>query len=263
MDRATHHAPSVLVSIVSHGHWQHVAPLLADLSRPGNAEYIRAVLTLNIPETFEVESLALPYPIEIRRNDKPLGFSSNHNRVFFEQGSGVGPEKYFCVLNPDIRLPEGTFASLLKHFRDIQPQLALVAPAIVSAEGEIEDSARNVPTPATVLAKAVHHLFGVSRRTFRIPDNPDWVAGMFMLFRAKAFDGIGGFDERYHLYYEDVDICCRLRAHNYSLHYCTEIQVTHHAQRSSHRELRYLSWHASSMLRFFLSPGYRRCRHQH
>lgn len=255
-------SPPVLVSIVSHGHRRHVERLLADLSKSGNAEFIRVILTFNVPEDFEIGSLDLPYPLEIRRNETPLGFSSNHNQVFFEQGHDRAQAEYFCVLNPDIGLPAGTFANLLKYVGDSQPELALVAPAVISAKGEIEDSARKVPTPTIILSKAIHLLFGMSRRAHVIPKNPDWVAGMFMLFRAEAFENIGGFDERYHLYYEDVDICCRLRASGYGLRYCPEVKIIHDAQRSSHRELRYLAWHAISMLRFFFSPASRQCRHQ-
>jgi len=239
-----------------------VERLLVDLSKPGNAEFIRVILTFNVPEDFEIGPLVLPYPLEIRRNEKPRGFSSNHNQAFFEQGHDRAQEKYFCVLNPDISLPAGTFANLLKYVGDSQPKLALVAPAVISAKGEIEDSARKVPTPTIILLKAIHLLFGISTRAHVIPKNPDWVAGMFMLFRAEVFENIGGFDERYHLYYEDVDICCRLRASGYDLQYCPEVKIKHHAQRSSHRELRYLAWHAISMLRFFSSSIYRQCKHQ-
>ena len=71
-----------------------------------------------------------------------------------------------------------------------------------------------------------------------------------MLFRASAYKRLGGFDERYFLYYEDVDIC--LRAHRLELKilFCPEVSVIHHAQRASWRNLYHMRWHAMSMMRF-------------
>jgi N-acetylglucosaminyl-diphospho-decaprenol L-rhamnosyltransferase len=81
----------------------------------------------------------------------------------------------------------------------------------------------------------------------------DWVAGMFMLFRSEAFRRVGGFDERYFLYYEDADICRRLRRIGHDVKLETGARATHAARRESHRNARYLSWHLASMLRFFLT----------
>jgi N-acetylglucosaminyl-diphospho-decaprenol L-rhamnosyltransferase len=82
---------------------------------------------------------------------------------------------------------------------------------------------------------------------------PDWVGGMFMLFRRETFEQSGGFDQRYFLYYEDVDLCARLRLRGYEVAICPGAKVVHHAHRSSHRSFKYMAWHLASMLRFFLS----------
>jgi GT2 family glycosyltransferase len=61
-------------------------------------------------------------------------------------------------------------------------------------------------------------------------------------------------------YYEDVDICARLRLLGYEVVVCPQAQVYHHAQRSSHHNFRYFRWHLKGMTRFFFSPVYRRLR---
>jgi GT2 family glycosyltransferase len=81
---------------------------------------------------------------------------------------------------------------------------------------------------------------------------------MFMLFKPDLFSAVDGFDERYHLYYEDVDICARLKIAGYRIMACPTVSVIHSARRESHRNLRYMKWHLQSMLRFFLSRTYRR-----
>jgi GT2 family glycosyltransferase len=88
------------------------------------------------------------------------------------------------------------------------------------------------------------------------PFFPDWVGGMCMVFPVNVFEKLNGFDQHYFLYYEDVDICGRLMLSGHKSVVCPDATVVHNAQRSSHRNLKYLRWHLASMLRFFLSTVY-------
>lgn len=83
-----------------------------------------------------------------------------------------------------------------------------------------------------------------------------------MLFPRHIFERLNGFDQSYFLYYEDVDLCARMRLLGYEVVLCPDAKVIHHAHRSSHRNFRFLLWHLSSMMRFFFSPVYWRvqCR---
>ena len=83
---------------------------------------------------------------------------------------------------------------------------------------------------------------------------------MFMVFRASVFEQIGGFDENYFLYYEDVDICSRLWLEGYLLQTEKNTSIVHDAQRESRSNIRYFRWHIESMLRFFNSDVYRRVK---
>jgi GT2 family glycosyltransferase len=76
---------------------------------------------------------------------------------------------------------------------------------------------------------------------------------MFMLFRAAAFRSVSGFDERFFLYYEDVDICRRLKRQGLQVLYEPRAEVLHNARRTSWRHPRYLAWHLRSILRFLLA----------
>jgi N-acetylglucosaminyl-diphospho-decaprenol L-rhamnosyltransferase len=77
------------------------------------------------------------------------------------------------------------------------------------------------------------------------------VAGMFLLFRAEAFRDVGGFDAKFHLYYEDVDICARLWKSGWKVMCDPGVTVVHEAQRASRHNFRYMRWHAASMARYF------------
>ena len=79
---------------------------------------------------------------------------------------------------------------------------------------------------------------------------------MFLLFPRASFEALGGFDQRYHLYCEDVDICARVRLQGHDVVLCPRAKVIHHAQRSSHGSFKYFRWHLTSIARLFLSPVY-------
>ena len=154
-------------------------------------------------------------------------------------------------MNPDIRIDEEVFTVLHGCLQD--PLVGVAAPVVVGASGAMEDSARHFPTPFKILCKA---LGGCRGSDYIVKDEmilPEWVAGMFMLFRRETFEELNGFDKRYYLYYEDVDLCARLRLHGYVVAMCPGAKVIHNAQRSSHRNIRYMARHLASMLRFFFS----------
>jgi len=240
------------VSIVSHRQAVLIESLLGDLNRVCSGRDIEVILTLNLPEELPFNADRYTFQVKLISNPAPLGFGANHNQAF-QCATGA----YFCVLNPDIALQEDPFTHLLPLL--VQSQMGLVAPVVVDGKGILEDSARYFPTPWEIAGK----FFGGQSRVYREQKgaigSPDWVAGMFMLFRHDVYEEIGGFDaKRYFMYYEDVDICFRLRQRQYEIALSRDAIVIHHARRSSHHNLRYLTWHVSSMLKFFLI--YYRCK---
>ena len=233
----------ITVSVVSHGHGRMVAELLGDLA--GIPEVTRIVLTLNIPEPMPAIPPSLQQKLTVIENSSPKGFAANHNTAFKHCKA-----RYFCVLNPDIRLQKNPFPALMNAL--VARNAALVAPLVVNSSGIVEDSMRLFPTPLRLLKKAL----GLSRGSYAVRPGDaviaaDWVAGMCLLLHAETYRELGGFDEEYFLYYEDVDICARAWKRGMSVIACPSATVVHDAQRASHRSLKFLRWHISSMLRFF------------
>jgi len=83
---------------------------------------------------------------------------------------------------------------------------------------------------------------------------------MFWLMPSDVYRQLGGMDERYRLYFEDVDFCTRARLRGIKVLVDTQVQVRHDAQRSSRREVYYLFLHMQSAMRFFTSSIYRQAR---
>lgn len=242
----------ISVSVISHAQIGLVAALLTDLESQCQGTRFEVILTLNLAEEVPFDLTGFSWPIKLIQNTHPMGFAANQNQAFRQ---AIG--RYFCVVNPDIRLMGNPFAALLRYLQN--PSVGVVAPLVLGTDGSLEDSARLFPSPLRIFRK----MMGDLRRDYSIQDvpvYPDWVGGMFMLYPLHIFNRLGGFDERYFLYYEDVDICARLRLLGYDVAVCPEVKVVHHAQRSSHKSFKYFCWHLKSMLRFFLSPVYRQIR---
>lgn len=235
-------AEALTVSVVSHGHDSWLPGLLQQLATTGAGSIAHVVLTHNVPAR---EPLAVPadWPFVLTQltNPVPLGFGANHNRAFAHARTAA-----FCVLNPDIALPDaGIWAGLQAALQT--PGAGCVYPVLLNADGTPQDNARAVPTPWALF----------QRRVLRQPDRrTDWASAAFWVVPSEVFRSLGGFDECYFMYCEDADFCLRLQLRGWRL-VRSEAQAVHHAQRSSHRRWRHLVWHLRSLLRLWMSKPLR------
>lgn len=234
----------IVISIVSHNQFTLIENLLHDLDQYC-AENIEVIITVNMPETVPAHWQNFNFPIRYLHNKNPKGFGANHNAAFAQCES-----PYFCVLNPDIQLTNNPFVILIESLNDAK--IGVVAPKIVDEHHQLQDSARKFMTLLRILRRV---LLRKRDADYPIENNliyPDWVAGMFMLFRREAFEKVSGFDERYFMYCEDADLCWRLKKANYQVVLNPAVAVIHEGQRASHKNWRYFWWHCQSLIRFFL-----------
>jgi N-acetylglucosaminyl-diphospho-decaprenol L-rhamnosyltransferase len=239
---------SLLISIVSHKQGDLVYPLLKDLQYFCSDLDFDVILTLNLPEKLLFKKTDFGFKLEIHENERPKGFGANHNNAFKLRES-----QFFCILNPDLRLIEDPFSPFSPFFKN--NKIGVAAPLIKNTENTIEDSARRLPTPARLLRRYLWNKKS-DLLDYKIENKilfSDWLAGIFMFFKSSVFAEMNGFDERYFLYFEDVDLCCRLRLAGYQIILDPRISVIHNARRESHKNRQYLWWHIQSGLQFFLS----------
>jgi N-acetylglucosaminyl-diphospho-decaprenol L-rhamnosyltransferase len=241
--------PEISISVVSHQQINLIQKLLRDIDEHCHEFLLEVLLTLNKEESLPFKLEDFPFPIVVIRNATPLGFAANHDQAFTHAKG-----RYFCVINPDIRLDDDPFQTLIACLQDTS--VAVVGPIVLSAAGAVEDSARRFPSPFKIICKALGKCKGSDYVITDATIFPDWVGGMFMLFRYETFELLGGFSQKYFLYYEDVDLCARIKLHGYKVALCPGAKVVHEARRDSHREMKFFKWHLASMLRFFFSPEY-------
>lgn len=233
--------PPLTFSIVSHGQGALIARLLDDIARLPLPQF-DIVLTLNIPEPEDFIVHHPRLPMRVIRNSTPRGFGANHNAAFRSSSTS-----HFAVLNPDLRLRTFEIEPLLQVLED--PAIGLCAPAVYNSAGALEDSARRFPTLCRLLLRKA----GARTMDYSLANTPlsvDWVAGMFMLFRSEVFERVNGFDERYFMYFEDVDICSRVRSSGWDVVIHPGVRIIHDAQRASRRNWRHMRWHVSSAFRY-------------
>ncbi len=240
--------PCVTLSVVSHGHGEDVVQLLEDVAQHSARIVEQVIVTLNVPEpalSAAIESADWPFEVVLLANTASQGFGANHNAAFERCRTA-----YFGVLNPDIRFAADPFMPLLGHLQE--PRVGCAYPLqSCGNEGVAFDPTRELPTPAALLRR--HLGRARSRRAQRARE---WTNGAFMLFRSAVFKRLGGFDTRYFMYCEDVDICLRLQDLGFALDAAPEVTVGHHAAHASRRDLRHLGWHLGSLWRLWTSDTF-------
>jgi N-acetylglucosaminyl-diphospho-decaprenol L-rhamnosyltransferase len=208
-------------------------------SRDGSAEYVRE----HAPD---VEVVALT------RN---VGFGSGMNR-----GAVLTSAPYLIITNPDVVVHPGT-TKTLREALEADPGLAVVAPRIETTAGELYPSARRFPDLVDAAGHAFLHFFWPSNpfsRRYRMLDwdhaaaaDVDWVAGTYFMIRRSAWEAVGGFDERYFMYMEDVDLCWRLGRAGWRRGYEPAAVITHGIGRSTDQTpYRMIAAHHRSLLRY-------------
>jgi GT2 family glycosyltransferase len=244
----------VTVSIVSHGDSKKVIRLLSSICKFEQAKSIQVIVTDNLGHEIQEVDDAPWLSLEILRNEATLGFARNHNQAF-----QLATGKYFCILNPDVIFKEEIFHPLILLLENKQADI--VAPRIEDSDTTLQDSYRKFPTPFQIIQRRLPGY----RFSHPSPDTsglvqPDWIAGIFMLMKSESYRNLNGFDEKYRLYFEDVDFCARAQLTGLKLLVDTNVHVQHNAQRSSRKKLIYLLWHIQSAFRFFSSPVYKEAK---
>lgn len=234
---------TVTVSIVSHEHDRLIEKLMAQLCDVHGGLIAHVVLTHNL-RAGPVPTPAEGWPFKLTQvfNETPAGFGTNHNRAF-----ELSRTQFFCVLNPDIELCDpSVWPRLLQCMSD--PDVGCAYPSLLNADGTQQENEREVVTPFALVRR--HVLKSPQRRA-------DWASAAFWLVSARAWRSLGGFDEGYYMYCEDVDFCLRLQMAGWKLARADATAI-HYAGWSSRQIGTYLAWHLSSLVRLWMQPTLRR-----
>lgn len=190
-------------------------------------------------------------------NEHPVGYGANLNRGVAALPADVSA---VLLLNDDVLVDRSSIERLVARFADAG--VGLAGPAMVGRDGRSQAAAFRFPT---VVSEAVDSLLfppglaGRARRRWGRSRAPvEWVQGAAMLARRSAFDAVGGFDEGYHLYFEELDLATRLAAAGWITVHEADAVAVHEAHATL--GLQHLDSYGASRARYFEQHWSRRRR---
>jgi N-acetylglucosaminyl-diphospho-decaprenol L-rhamnosyltransferase len=178
-----------------------------------------------------IREIDLPLKLILNTENKGFGFASN-------QGAKCVSSKYILFLNPDVRLFPDTIAKSVAFMEsDNDAQIGILGIQMIDQKGAIHRNVARFPSPRSLF----YQMLGIDRllpRQFPPHFMTDWthldsrvvdqVPGSFFLVRRAVFDQLHGFDERFFMYFEDLDLAYRARKSGWVNYYLSSVRAFHH-----------------------------------
>jgi O-antigen biosynthesis protein len=196
----------------------------------------------NASDDGSVEMLREKFPdVQLVINPVNLGFAAGNNIAL-----RIAQGEYLTLLNPDTVVQEDTFTSLMAYLNN-NKNVGVVGCKILNPDGTLQLACRrSFPTPWTAFTKVVglaslfpdSKLFGQYNLTYLNPEKSyevDAVSGSFMFMRKVVYEQVGGLDESYFMYGEDLDWCYRIQKAGWKIYYLPETQIIHYKGESTRR----------------------------
>ncbi len=191
---------------------------------------------------------------------KNVGFGAAHNLAIFE--SIKLDFTYHLVLNPDVYFGSNVLSSMIA-FMESHKDIGLLSPKVLYPDGKIQYLCKRLPKPYDLfirrfgpkaLKETNNYYFEMRDRDYdQIMEVPS-LSGCFMLFRSTVLGKIQGFDERFFMYLEDVDISRRAGLVAKNIHFPL-VQIYHEHGKGSYKSIKLLWYHVSSTFRYFWKWG--------
>jgi N-acetylglucosaminyl-diphospho-decaprenol L-rhamnosyltransferase len=188
-------------------------------------------------------------------NERPVGFAANANRGIAQTSAPL-----IALCNPDTEAAPDT-VRILRAFAEAHPRAGIVGPELRHADGTLNPSRRRFPTVGGTIVRRTpirRVLGGTQRAHYGLDEHPtepvqaDWLLGAFLFLRRQMLDELGGFDEGFRLYGEDIDLAYRAAKVGWERWYVPEAKAVHAHQAVTDRKLltRQTLWHWRGIVRF-------------
>lgn len=202
--------------------------------------------------------------VRLIENDTNRGFGAAQN-----QAIAASKGRYVFFINPDCRMFRRDLLRRMVDYADANPDIGALGPKILNPDGTLQFSARRFPPMFAGIFRhtLLGRLFPKNRfvRSYLMTDSPhdsimdvDWLSGSALMVRREMLDGVGGFDERFFMYCEDVDLCKRAHDAGWRVVYYPEVEVCHRIGAASDKNpIAMIKQHHRSMLLYFLKHNSR------
>ncbi|MBF0201258.1 MAG: glycosyltransferase family 2 protein [Desulfamplus sp.] len=204
------------------------------------------------------------YPdVKIIGNLKPAGYGANQNRNI-DRAKGT----YLAIINPDIIVPFHLFHTML-HFMGEHSDAAMSTCRVCNRDGTSQYLNKRDPAlfdlfirrflPQRYRGRFQDRLYKYEMRDVgyeKVIDVP-FISGCFMFARADVIRNVGGFDDRFFMYFEDADLCRRVRQEGSRILYCPDVSIIHRWERAAHSSLKWSAVFALSALKYYHKWGFK------
>lgn len=194
----------------------------------------------------------------------------NKANVGYPAGCNVGLRvasgQYLLVLNPDTQIVDDALSTLVGYMQD-HPQVGMVGPMLTYPDGTHQSSRRRFPTLPILFLESTWWEKLLPRKALStyycndcadtVTQEVDWVTGAAMMIQRGVLKNVGGLDERFFMYSEELDWCQRIKKSNWHIHYLPQAVIIHHEGKSSEQAVaeRHIYFHTSKILYTALYHG--------
>ncbi|WP_166424742.1 glycosyltransferase [Paraglaciecola sp. 20A4] len=191
-----------------------------------------------------------------------LGFGANNN-INYKLASDLGMREsdWFILFNPDVDMSPTMFNRLSNTIDDRNSKIFAINLFFDKELSDMEYSLRKFPTLSSFFNIVKGSSFTQAYNKTDLADGSfvDWAAGSFLVFQSDLYGKLGGFDENYFMYFEDVDICFRAtNLYNQHVVYLSEIKAVHKGAYKNRRLFsKHFRWYFTSLLRFLFITTFR------
>ena len=232
-------SPLLSVVIVSFNTRDLLRQCLTSLNEQSGGIQKEVFVVDNVSRDGSADMVEREFPdVELIRSDINLGFAAANNRAF-----RVAAGRYVVLLNSDAFLQAGALQRATQHMDEDQ-SIGIGGARLLGRDGSPQPSGRLFPSPLNDLLSLSglaggypsSKFFGRFDRTWANPEEAadvDWVPGAFSMIRRDALEKVGHFDENFFLYYEEVDLCRRMKKAGYRVRYWPDVVVVHYGGESS------------------------------
>jgi len=193
---------------------------------------------------------------------KNIGFGAGHNLIL---NKIKGLSNFHLILNPDVIFEPNVIPNLIRKLNRHEI-VSMIAPKVLFPNKKHQYSCRRYPNVAELMARRFSFLEPIFKNFIRkgiYSDKElqnsffaDYITGCFHLYKTEDFIELNGFDERYFLYMEDVDICKKIEKINKQKMYYPKEEITHVLKQGSSKNLKLFFIHTSSAIKYFLKWGF-------
>jgi GT2 family glycosyltransferase len=222
------------IIIINHKHGDMIKKAINSIDSSATGISFKVFVINNVPDSKTTNWLADAYP-DIHRVDnvRPQGFARNINQVIKHN-----PDfDFYLSLNPDVVCFPGMITNLIAVMTE-NLKIGVLGPELLNFDDTIQPSRRRFANFRVLIFRALHldaifknlrvvNDYLMTNDVFDTVNDVDWVTGAVMLLRKQALDQVGLMDERFFMYFEDEDLCCRMWQNDWKVCYVRSAQAYH------------------------------------